>query len=103
MIVKRPYSDMAQLPGVAPVEGREFCYVQGKEVKSFQRLFPKITSHAKIGLPHHGGMIEENAIIGTPDGRLFFGLSYAGDIEGWRANVEACCAALALSWARVDA
>jgi hypothetical protein len=93
---------LANLPGMRPVQGREFCYIQNPDLKSFQSLFPKIVRIGGKGLPQSGGMLEENTIVTTPDGKRFFALSYKGDVESWRANIRACCDGLGLLWAEVQ-
>ena len=35
-----------------------------------------------------GGVISENCKLWLPTGELFHGLSYKGDIEGWREQIK---------------
>jgi len=56
---------------------------------------------AKTPVPKSGGAISENTIITLPNGKRLFGLSYKGDIQGWRAELEQCCQALNILWGEV--
>ena len=103
MIRKITCTDAAAFPGMARADDREFCYIQSGNLSSFHRAFEKVGALGDVPLPASGGIVEGNAIIRTPDGRLFFALSYKGDIEGWRTNVRACCKALGLSWGTLEA
>ncbi len=82
-----------RIPGTIEVEGREFRYVSddGSGVfTNFNRkhddLFFKVTSQYKIAKT--GGVISENCRLETIDNELFHGLSYKGDILGWRKQIE---------------
>lgn len=48
------------------------------------RKFWKFAGQPAVPLPTSGGMLDENVIIKTPDGRSLFGLSYRGDVSGWQ-------------------
>jgi len=83
------------IPGTIKVEGREFCYISDDGNNYFTRkslrskklsLFDKVTS--QFGFAQSGGVISENCRIWLPTGELFHGLSYKGDIEGWRKEIE---------------
>jgi len=86
-----PLSKLSELPGFTPVIGREFRYIQSPSMKSFQRLFRRVATSGGEDLPKSGGMLEENAIITTPDARTFFGVSYTGDLNAWTSKVHSCC------------
>lgn len=54
-------------------------------------------------MPASGGMIDEAAVLTTPDGRVFHGVSYRGDRAAFRAKPVERCAGRGLAWAWVDA
>lgn len=74
------------LPGVRTHKEREFRYV---EIASERGWFHKFVEGEDLPQPTHGGCIEERIALRTPDGREFAGLSYRGDLEGWRLLIEA--------------
>lgn len=83
------------IPGTIKVEGREHLYIsddgEGFFTKSSrtiekQSLFDKVTSLFEIA--QSGGVISENCKLRLPTNELFHGLSYKGDIEGWRKQIE---------------
>lgn len=83
------------IPGTIKVEGREYLYISddgedfftksSRTVKK-QSLFDKVTSLFEIA--QSGGVISENCKLRLPTNELFHGLSYKGDIEGWRKQIE---------------
>lgn len=87
-----PVSDLL---GFVPVDWREHRYIQcehryiqvdGEEPASHGWLAASLDDAAGAPLPASGGCIEEQVLLRTPDGQVFAGLSYRGDIEGWRAH-----------------
>ncbi|WP_156784786.1 hypothetical protein [Microbacterium sp. BH-3-3-3] len=82
---------MEELPGFVALEWREFRYVQVAEAAASSRgWFHDLLDVAEtLPLPAEGGCVEERVLVRTPDGLVFAGLSYRGDIEGWRRYVEA--------------
>ena len=83
------------IPGTITVEGRahlsvsddgeDFFTKRSRSVKR-QSLFDRVTSLFKIA--QSGGVISENCKLRLPTHELFHGLSYKGDIEGWRKQIE---------------
>lgn len=83
------------IPGTIKVEGREHLYISddgggffAKSSRTIKRqsLFDKVTSLFEIA--QSGGVISENCKLRLPTNELFHGLSYKGDIEGWRKQIE---------------
>lgn len=83
------------IPGTIKVEGREHLYISDNGEDFFakssravkrQSLFDKVTSLFEIA--QSGGVISENCKLWLPTGELFHGLSYKGDIEGWREQIK---------------
>ncbi len=86
-------NSVEDLPGVRPVEGREFRYLEWDSLDSFRELFPRISEFGGPELPSHGGILNEDAVIVLPTGENFFGISFRGDLTGWDSKVSACAAA----------
>ncbi len=96
-----PESD---LPGFVPVEWREHRYVQagGEESASRGWLAAFLRTAAGAPLPASRGCVEERVLVRTPDGLVFAGLSCRGDIEGWRAYVDAAARSQQSLIARIE-
>lgn len=97
------------IPGVIKVEGREFLYItddgedffrkkKGSKVKK-ESLFSKLTS--LFFMAKEGGALTENCKIWLPTNELFHGLSYKGDIEGWRKGITLGATHLGLLTAKI--
>jgi len=89
------------LPGIYPIEGREFRYLEWKSTEGFRELFPKISSFGDSNLPSHGGILNEETVITLPTGERFFGVSFRGDLAGWDQKISDCAAANNLRVGRV--
>jgi hypothetical protein len=81
------------IPGLKIVEPREFRYIlvnENEKYRGKKGIFRKIiTIHEDpIVSVSGGGVMEENFIIVIPNGEKYYGLSYRGDIEGWRNTIE---------------
>ncbi len=83
------------IPGTIEIEGREHLYISDDGDNFFtkkdralkkQSLFDKVTS--QFELAQSGGVISENCKLWLPTEELFHGLSYKGDIVGWRKQIE---------------
>jgi hypothetical protein len=90
------------IPGTINVEGREFVYIECRSKEAFVEIFPKIITIAGGDLPKKGGMINENATITLPDGKQLYGLSYKGDLKGWRSKIVGCCKKLDSMWGEIE-
>jgi hypothetical protein len=89
------------LPGSVPVEGREFLYLESQSRDTFTELFLTSVPDKQGPLPKHGGMMDERAVIKLPDGKLLHGLSYKGDIKGWRRSIIDSCEKLGIQWGEI--
>ena len=90
------------VPGTVPVEGTEFLYFESQDEQHFTDVFFNLREYGGGAVPQSGGAVEEGAIIHLPDGRQMFGVSYHGDLEGWRKNIESACEALGLEIGRIE-
>jgi hypothetical protein len=95
------------IPGTIKVEGREFLYILdngedffvGKKRSKRESLFSKIT--CLFFKAKKGGALSENCKIWLPTGELFHGVSYKGDIEGWREGIIQAAIHLGLLTAKI--
>jgi len=92
---------MRELPGTIEVAGREFVYVEYDSIRKFKKVFHKMFEKSGAPMPEAGGMLSHNVCIRVPGGQLFFGVSYKGDIPGWRAIVHGFCESGNLRWATI--
>lgn len=98
-----PSDTARRIPGTLDVAGREFRYVQDDGVDQFPELFRKLTARTDRPHPKSGGAISENCKLSAPDGSLFHALSYKGDVEGWRGDIEEAARVLGLQVGRIVA
>jgi len=81
---------MVTIPGIRNNPNREFMYLECSDWKPFEELFNDVTNSMRREgrMPLKGGATTENTRVTAPDGRVFFGLSYRGDIPGWREGLK---------------
>ncbi|MEC9524985.1 hypothetical protein RCT70_18890, partial [Escherichia marmotae] len=82
--------DEREIPGITPVEWREYRYVSDDGNDHFvgEGLFIAVINKIEPSIPKSGGAITENCKLWLPSGELLHALSYKGDIEGWRKQIE---------------
>ena len=100
-VLGHPIRKERRVPGTYLVEGREFCYVSNKSQVKFGELFHKLFNVPPI-IPQNGGALIEGCKITLPNGDIFEAVSYKGDIEGWRQQLEQGAKALNEEVARID-
>jgi len=83
-------SNHLEIPGIKPVEWREYRYISDDGKDKFQNngLFKKLVDAIEPPIPKNGGAMSENFKLWLPSGELFHAVSYKGDIEGWRKQIE---------------
>ena len=91
------------VPGTQPIEGREFRYVSNGSQDEFGMLFKKLIRYVSPPIPKSGGAMIDGCKITLPDGEVFQAISYKGDFEGWRLQVEQGAKALNVKLAEIDA
>lgn len=80
------------IPGTEEVTGREFIYIESPADEDFQQLITSVFANvADVELPTTGGVVEERARIFLEKDRSLLGISYKGDIDGWRAKLIKFC------------
>lgn len=80
------------VPGTDSVAGREFIYVEVPLDETFDDLLDRVTaSSSDMPMPTSGGVIEEKVRIEAKPDMTLMGLSYKGDLIGWRRLFESYC------------
>lgn len=90
------------IPGTQPTDGREFCYVSDGGKEEFAAFFKKLIRFVAPPIPKDGGALIEGCKITLPNGEILQAISYKGDIEGWRCQVEQGAKALGAKVAKID-
>jgi hypothetical protein len=81
-----------QIPGTIQVEGREFLYLEIYSGEKFSDLIDRVfASCPTVPQPQSGGVLGEKAWVTLSDDTVLFGVSYKGDLEGWRKKIQAFC------------
>jgi len=75
------------VPGMDPVSGREYWYIEDDGNDDFDALFVQIVGAEPV-IPTSGGALTGGCELTLPDGRKFHALSYKGDLEGWRKQIH---------------
>ena len=96
-----PISTERIVPGTYLFEGREYRYVSNKSQVKFDDLFHELFN-VPPQIPQYGGAVLEGCKITLPDGDIFEAVSYKGDVEGWRRQLEQGAKALNEEVARID-
>jgi hypothetical protein len=86
------------LPGSIAIEGREFLYVQYSDDAQFRKCFFRIPC---VPLPAEGGILNEEVTIALPQEIRLHGVSYKGDIDGWRRCLLEWCMKSGLVWGEI--
>lgn len=96
-------SSREHIPGSVHVEGREFIYFEDNGHDTFSKQFGALIDGLDPGIATSGSIGEEGCKIRLPDGRLFHALSYKGDFEGWRKDIETGAKARGVRLATIQA
>jgi hypothetical protein len=85
------------------VEGREFFYVEILPGEGFDEILDEaMAGSPDLPLPTSGGVIEERVRIYLDSNTSLLGVSYKGDLVGWRAKLVAYCNAKHRKWGIVS-
>ncbi|RUL68723.1 hypothetical protein [Dyella choica] len=77
------------VPGTKPREGAEIVYFSDNGAGTFRDQFIGLCNDVNPRKAKHGGKTSEGCRIRVPDGTMFYAISYHGDLDGWRADIEA--------------
>lgn len=92
-----------KIPGTTVVEGREYRYIScGHNNADIPALFKKVVRVVNPPLAASGGVMNEGCKVTLPSEECYFAVSYKGDIEGWRQQIEQGARILGFSVAKVS-
>ena len=91
------------IPGLVPREGAEVMYFSVDAKSNARKLFKSITNHTNPPIAQYGGATESGCAITVPGGNKFHALSYHGDLEGWRQDIELGATACGVLLAKIEA
>jgi hypothetical protein len=91
-----PIDTERKIPGTTVTEGREYRYVSCGNDADITALFKKVIREINPPLATSGGAVNEGCKVTLPSGECYFAVSYKGDIEGWRQQIEQGAATLGL-------
>lgn len=100
-VIGHPICKERRVPGTYLVEGREYRYVSNKRQVKFGKLFHELCS-VPPAIAQNGGALIEGCKITLPNGDIFEAVSYKGDIDGWRQQIEKGAKAFNEELARID-
>jgi hypothetical protein len=94
--------DARVIPGTVNVEGQRTVYFLDDKKNSFSKQFRKVTTYTNPPHAKSGGVNERGCEITLPNAQRFFAISYHGDLEGWKKDIEAGAQALSLLLAEIS-
>ena len=100
--VKFERRDARVIPGTTVVEGQAVVYFADNRKHSFRKQFRALTTHTNPPYATAGGVNERGCKIVLPDGQSFHGISYHGDLDGWRKDIEAGAREFNVLLARIE-
>src|SRR5579872_5439968 len=87
------------IPGMIDVQGREFFYLELRDKEVFRTLIDQaLAANSEVPMPNAGGIIEEKVRILLNGGKSLLGISYKGDLAGWKGKLVAYCEATDRKW-----
>ena len=91
------------IPGMVEVEGREFFYIEILPGEGFDEILDEaLAGSPDLPSPKSGGVIEEKARMSIDGNTSLLGVSYKGDLVGWRSKLVAYCNARRRKWGIVS-
>jgi hypothetical protein len=90
------------LAGTVAVPGKEFVYYSDDGRQSKRKQFDALTQYVDPPYAEGGGAASQPWTITLPDGSIFHGISYSGDLEGWRRDIEEGAQALGVRLGRIQ-
>ena len=90
------------IPGVLPIEGQQVIYFSDDGNNSLRKQFSAITCFVDPPNAKCGGVNDRGCQIVPPNGPAFYAISYHGDLDGWRRDIEAGAKGLGLLLACIE-
>lgn len=95
-------SDSRTIPGALAVDGQQVVYFSDDGKNKFRKQFNSITCFADPPSAKRGGVNDRGCKITPPGGPVFYAISYHGDLDGWKSDIEAGAKGLGLLLARIE-
>ncbi len=89
--VFQDYCMISEIPGVIANPNLMFLYVEAENDREFEQAFDRFGRSDFGKEPESGGIMDEETRIIIPNGKRFYGVSYAGDLDGWLSNLRGYC------------
>jgi len=83
--------DGQRIPGVNALGDGEWVYFLPHPDVDPRKQFGTLVSQVSKRRAKSGAIGEAGIRIELPDGRVFYGIYYRGDIQGWRADITESC------------
>lgn len=99
---KLEQSGSRSIPGLYPRNGAEVVYFSVTAQRNHRKQFRNITSFTNPPFAQYGGVSESGCFIELPDGTFFYALTYHGDLEGWRRDIDEGAKAYGSILARIE-
>ncbi|WP_439851024.1 hypothetical protein ACTACG_06140 [Pseudomonas syringae] len=94
-------SNARNVPGVTIVDGQQVVYFSDDGKNKFRKQFNNITCFSEPPNAVRGGVNDRGCKVTPPSGPLFYAISYHGDLDGWRKDIEAGAIGLGLLLAHI--
>lgn len=94
-------SNSRYVPGVTAVDGQQVVYFSDDGKNKFRKQFNNITCFSEPLNAVRGGVNDRGCKVIPPSGPFFYAISYHGDLDGWRKDIEAGAIGLGLLLAQI--
>jgi hypothetical protein len=96
-----PRVDNPALPGVKPDDIGRVIYVILRGHSDSYAAFDEVIAKVRPPIATHGAALVQDWLVRSPAGETFYPLSFHGDVEGWRQQIELGASQLGLKMATV--
>lgn len=94
-------SNARNIPGVTIVDGQQVVYFSDDGKNNSRKQFKNITCFSEPPNAVRGGVNDRGCKVTPPSGPIFHAISYHGDLDGWRKDIEAGAIGLGLLLAQI--
>lgn len=95
-------SNSRNVPGITIVDGQQVVYFSDDGKNKLRKQFNNITCFSVPPNAVRGGVNDRGCKVTPPSGPLFHAISYHGDLDGWRKDIEVGAKGLGLLLARIE-
>lgn len=100
--MKSILTSLRDVPGFLKHPNSDCRYVESSSAEAFGAYFRQIAPLDPKNLPSAGGLVNERVEIKLPTGESFFGITYGGDLDGWRTLIENHARVSGVRYGRID-